>query len=110
MSEKEARNKKLGLAGELFILQLETERLKLCDRPDLADKIEHTSVKIGDGAGYHIKSYNQDGSPKFIEVKTTKGGIRTGFYITSNELAFSELNSDNYVLIRVFNFDLEKKA
>ena len=91
-------------------MRLETERLKLCDRADLADKVEHTSVKIGDGAGYDIKSYNEDGSSKFIEVKTTKGGIRTGFYITPNELAFSELHPDSYVLIRGFDFDLEKET
>ena len=36
--------------------------------------------------------------------------VSAGFYITPNELAFSELNYDSYVLIRVFDFDLEKET
>ena len=72
--------------------------------------IVYKSYCTGFYALRHNHATNLDGSPKFIEVKTTKGGIRTGFYITPNELAFSELNSDSYVLIRVFDFDLEKET
>jgi hypothetical protein len=110
LSGKEARNKELGLRGEEFILQQEMERLTLRGRSDLANKIEHTSVKIGDGAGYDIKSYNEDGTHKFIEVKTTQGGIRTGFYISPNELAFAKLHQNNFILVRVFDFDLEQRT
>lgn len=63
-----------------------------------------------DGAGYDIKSYNEDGSNKFIEVKTTQGGIRTGFYITPNELAFAELHISSFILARVFDFDLQQAS
>ena len=110
LSGQDTRNKKLGLDGEKFILEQEVLRLNSCEREDLASKIEHTSVMIGDGAGYDIKSYNEDGSQRFIEVKTTKGGINTGFYITPNELAFAELHSKSFVLVRVFNFDGESHS
>jgi hypothetical protein len=107
LSGKEARDKELGLAGEYFVLQLEQNRLRSLGLNELADKVEHTSQIRGDGAGFDIRSYNEDGSDLFIEVKTTQGGIRSGFYITPNELAFSEQKMGSFVIWRVFNFDPE---
>lgn len=102
---RDERNKKLGLRGELLVLNYEADRLVAEGRPDLAEKIEHTSVVIGDGTGFDIKSYDSDGSPRFIEVKTTKGGINTDFFLSSNELHFANNNPKQYVLYRIFNFD-----
>ena len=73
------------------------------DQPSLAEKIIHTSVVQGDGAGYDIKSFNEDGSVRFIEVKTTKGPLNTDFFMSPNELKFAEQNSDNFFLYRVYN-------
>jgi Domain of unknown function (DUF3883) len=42
-------------------------------RADLAAKARHVSQIEGDGAGYDIESFEIDGTPKFIEVKTTRG-------------------------------------
>lgn len=64
-------------------------------RRDLADKVLHNSVIEGDGAGFDIQSYFLDGKLKFIEVKTTTGNINTPFFITANELAFSEEFSES---------------
>lgn len=107
LSNQEKKNKVLGLAGELFVLGLETKRLIEAGRSDLADRIEHTSQVQGDGAGYDIRSFSVTGEELFVEVKTTQGGKNSSFYITPNELHFGKLNSTNYCLMRVFNFKLD---
>ena len=75
-------------------------------------KIIHTSVEVGDGKGYDIESIEDDGvTPRYIEVKTTTGGVCQPFYYTENELAYSELNSAHYYIYRVYNFkDATKQA
>ena len=109
LSGREAADKELGLQGELFVLKLEIKRLSDVGRSDLASKVEHTSLVRGDGAGYDIKSFNDDGTVKYLEVKTTKGGLKSGFYLTPNELAFARYNPETYVLVRVFGFNLATK-
>lgn len=97
------RNKTLGNAGELFVLNYEKRKLTEAGRSDLAALVEHTAAKY-DGVGYDIKSFDTDGSPKFIEVKTTKGGCDTTFYVSESERLFSSQNNLFY-LYRVYNFD-----
>ena len=41
---------------------------------------------------------------RFVEVKTTRYGKRTPFYISAGEIRFSKANSDAYQLYRVFEF------
>jgi hypothetical protein len=62
------------------------------------------SDEDGDGAGYDIGSYEVDGSPKLIEVKTTMGSALTPFFITSNELTVSNERSEHYHLFRMHSF------
>ena len=40
-------------------------------KKDLADSLEQVSITKGDGTGYDVKSFNADGTVRFIEVKTT---------------------------------------
>lgn len=110
LSTREAADKELGLQGELFILKLEKQRLTDAGRNDLAVKVEHTSQVRGDGAGYDIKSFNDDDSVRYLEVKTTKGGIKSRFYITPNELALASYSPDKFVLVRVFDFNMTTKS
>lgn len=49
--EREARNRSLGLAGELLVM---------------------------DGAGYDILSFDTDGRERFIEVKTRAAAVTSG--------------------------------
>ena len=109
-SENNVINKSIGLTGELLVLEREKQYLIENGRRDLADKVWHTSIIEGDGAGFDIQSYFLDGKLKFIEVKTTTSNINTSFFITSNELAFSKEFSDSYRLYRVFNFNNDKKT
>lgn len=102
---KNKDNHKLGFEGELLVLSYIKNELVKIGRLDLAKKVVHTSFIEGDGAGYDIKAYKEDGSELYIEVKTTKGGINSEFFISPNELAFSDEFSNNYQLIRVYEFD-----
>ncbi|KZS47068.1 hypothetical protein AWU65_14605 [Paenibacillus glucanolyticus] len=107
--DRENRNKTLGEMGEQLIYQYEQERLQSLGRGDLASCICWASKEIGDGLGYDIKSYNIDGTERFIEVKTTNFGKCYPFYFTMNELLFSEKHFENYYLYRVFNFKKKKR-
>jgi hypothetical protein len=100
----EANNSSLGLAGEKFIVDFERERLHSLDKGPLADRIEHTSLSEGDGAGFDIRSFDADGSDRFIEVKTTAYGKQTPFFVSRNEVAVSEARQERYHLYRLFRF------
>lgn len=100
------RRTELGRLGEEFIVRFETNRVLGFALQD-ADKIIHLSEVQGDGAGFDIISINEDGSDRYIEVKTTKGSLDTPFYMTENEKAFFELhqNEGDLFIYRVYNFD-----
>ncbi|QWG55063.1 DUF3427 domain-containing protein [Bacillus mycoides] len=99
------QNKKLGVAGEKLVYKYEIEYLTQNGRSDLAIQVSHTSIIEGDGAGFDISSFDLDGNPKYIEVKTTSGGKGTPFMISANEVAFSNKKAESYYIYRVFNFD-----
>lgn len=101
----EAANRALGLAGEEFVVTFETARLSLDGREDLAARIEHTSVERGDGAGFDVLSFDATGAERLIEVKTTRFGGYTPFFITRNELRVSKEESTRYHLYRVYKFE-----
>jgi hypothetical protein len=102
--ERDFRNRKLGRDGEELVFHHERERLKKLDRPDLAKKICWISEELGDGAGYDILSFDEQGRERLLEVKTTVGADITPFYITRNELSLAEERPDAFRLCRVFDF------
>lgn len=101
---QEARNCSLGKAGELFVLELEIQRLHQLGQKKLADRVDHASVTQGDGLGYDVRSFEEDGRERLIEVKTTAFGELTPFFVSRNELARSTRDAPSYQLYRVFNF------
>jgi hypothetical protein len=104
-SIQDSRNRQLGLAGELLVLNYEKQQLINIGRSDLADMVRQVSVLEGDAAGYDIESFTQDGQSKYIEVKTTKGVAETPFYMTKNEIAFCQSHYDEYQLYRVYKYE-----
>jgi hypothetical protein len=108
--KNEIENKRLGFLGELFVIHNEKKNLAENDRSDLAELVEHSSEAHGDGLGYDIISFELNGDKKFIEVKTTRSEINRPFYLTKNEIEFSRLNSSNYYLYRLFDFDTNINA
>lgn len=108
-AEREQKNHALGEAGEEFVVQCERNRLSILGLRELAEKVERVSKTRGDGLGYDVLSFNDDGSECYIEVKTTRGGKKTPFFFSHSELEFSEEKGENYILYRVFHFDGDRK-
>lgn len=102
--EREARNSSLGGAGEVFVLNYEQARLIHLGREQLASKIEHTASVRGDHEGYDILSFEESGRERLIEVKTTKYGGETPFYVSRKEVAVSRRDADKYQVYRLFEF------
>lgn len=100
----EARNRSLGDAGEEFVVRYEVARLSVEGRERLAGKVERVSKTRGDGLGYDVLSFDGDGKERLIEVKTTRYGASTPFYVTRRELALSRQESDRFHLYRAFDF------
>lgn len=75
----------------------------------LADKIEHTSHERGDGDGFDIRSFEVTGADRLIEVKTTKYGRETPFFVSRNERDVSEKRAPSYHLYRLFGFRVEPR-
>ena len=93
------------MAGELAVIESEKTSLISAGRQDLADRLVHIAKVEGDGAGYDIRSFTPEGEEKFIEVKTTKAGASTPFYVSLHEVQFAADHTDKYYLYRVFDFD-----
>lgn len=104
-AQRELKNRKLGLCGEELVLNYEKHRLTSAGRKDLAANVEWVSQTKGDGAGFDICSFDlTTEKERFIEVKTTNSGIHQPFYISSNEVKFSEAKAEQYALYRVFEY------
>ncbi|NEU98812.1 DUF3883 domain-containing protein [Bradyrhizobium uaiense] len=107
--ERDLRNKSLGKAGEELIFAFERQYLIAHDRADLARKVRWVSQEDGDGAGYDIHSFNHNGSERLIEVKTTNGLQTTPFYLTRNELSFSNERPKEFRICRLYDFSRKPK-
>ncbi|EKE68386.1 DUF3883 domain-containing protein [Oceanibaculum indicum] len=107
---RDERNRALGRAGEERVLMHERATLQAAGRGDLSRKVRWVSQEDGDGAGYDIASFAQDGRPRLIEVKTTNGWERTPFHITRNELAVADERRSEWCLFRLWNFAREPRA
>jgi hypothetical protein len=86
-------------------MEVEERGLLATGRRDLARELRWVSDLDGDGAGYHIRSFDPEtGAKKLIEVKTTCGGARVPFFMSRNERSFAEEWPEAFNLYRVFDF------
>lgn len=97
------QNAKIGFLGEELVMAHERQKLKAY--PDLQAQVEQVSQTKGDGLGYDVKSFDLNGHPIFIEVKTTTANRQTPFYISRRELEFSKTHTKQYRLYRLYDFD-----
>jgi hypothetical protein len=100
--KQQKENQRIGDLGEKYVLLYEQEIIK---KWSIKKTVEHVSKSRGDGLGYDILSLDKNGLPKYIEVKTTKSGLGTQFFITRNELERSKKEQNSYFLYRLYNFD-----
>ncbi|NLL27526.1 MAG: DUF3883 domain-containing protein [Bacteroidales bacterium] len=106
------RNNEVGDQGEEFALEFEIDRLVetlSIERTKAMQNVQHLSRLQGDGLGYDIFSINDNGSPRYIEVKTTSGGFNQPFYMSKNERNFFEEYEDSAFIYRVYNFNKETR-
>ena len=104
------RNQEIGAIGELIILEEEKKRLRDAGKEELAKKVKLLS-ETNNTAPYDILSYEVDKTPKYIEVKSTKGDKYSQFNISRREVEFSKQKQDAYYLYRVYGLnELTKEA
>lgn len=106
---QESLNRSLGDAGETLVLEYERARLLQAGKDNLARNVEQVSKTVGDHLGYDIHSYEESGYDRFIEVKATRYGKLTPFYISEGEVQFSTANLRAYRLYRLFSFRRDPK-
>jgi hypothetical protein len=104
---QDAANKRLGSAGERWVVELERAELTWSGRADLAKRVEWVARTTGDGLGYDVRSFDVDGAEVAIEVKTTNLGPTTPFYLTRRELETSRELGTAFRLYRVFAFSTD---
>lgn len=107
--ELEQANRAVGKSGEQIALEFERWRLTRAGKEGLADKIEWVSQTQGDGLGFDILSRNENGTDRYIEVKSTKLTKEAPFYFTAREHDFSRKYRSNFYLYRVFNLKADPK-
>lgn len=103
------RNARVGSRGEECVVKYEQGRLIANGREDLANRIERVSITQPE-LGYDIRSYDEDGSEIFIEVKTT--GTRQGnqfrFFISENERQKALSSGSRYRMYFIFDVNSER--
>jgi hypothetical protein len=98
----------VGKLAEYIALDAEKGRLVRAGRGDLADRIER--VADDHTKGYDIKSFNENGTDRFIEVKAVRqedGAV--SFFLTENERQQSRVLPD-YFLYLVFGVRTEQPS
>ncbi len=101
--ERQRISTEIGEVGEKYIFEKE---IQYCIDKNISESPIWVSKKT-DKVGFDILSYriSPDGTALrkiYIEVKTTNGGLRSKFYVSSNEIRKSR-EIENYVICRVYN-------
>jgi hypothetical protein len=103
-SKQDEKNTSLGKLGELLVLRHEEKELITINHDFDKNPLIHQSDKESESP-YDIKSYDENGGIKYIEVKTTEGSRSTDFFMSSGERKFASENIDNYYIYRVWQYD-----
>ena len=106
---RDEANRKLGFAGENLVFEMERRRLAATLPKRLPD-LQWLSRDQGDGHGFDIRSFDERGEERLIEVKTTRGVNTTPFYLSRNEKRVADESGDAYRIYRVFSFDQHPKV
>lgn len=93
------RLQEIGLLGEQYVLRREARRLARAGQVHLAAKIQWVSQQWP-FEGYDIRSFETDGSQRYIEVKATVGGGSV-FPMSDHEWQVAAHYSRQYFVYRV---------
>jgi len=83
-------------AAEEYVVTFERERLRAAGQTLLADEVLRVSL-VDAGAGYDVRSFGIDGTPRLVEVKAS-AGPRDAFYMSLNELEVARREGARYWL------------
>lgn len=108
--EQHKKNIDDGEAGELLVQSYERELLQAAGRGDLAIQVQRTCdmPEHGNAAPFDIRSYEVDGTEKYIEVKTTRGAASAPFFLSEQERQFFLSHKAQYYLYRVCSYRPEQ--
>ncbi|WP_189613785.1 DUF3883 domain-containing protein [Pigmentiphaga litoralis] len=106
---RDENNRRLGRAGEEWVLGYEQHRLQAEGLADLYGRVDWVADSIGDGLGYDILSFDSSEKKRYIEVKTTNGSYSSSFIVSRNELDFAKEVGPAFYLYRVFQFREQPK-
>jgi hypothetical protein len=109
-AERDAKHRTLGHAGECLVVAYARHMLIQQGRPDLAQRVRHVAQMEGDGAGYDVLSFTEDGTVKYIEVKTTRGSAETAFFMSAHELAFARQHAEHDCLYRIYRYQTQTQT
>ena len=101
---REARDEALAVAGQRFVLAYERARLRETGYKNLVGRIEWVAQDRGDALGFHVRSFDEQGEPRSIIVKTTNFGARLPFALTHAELELGHELGAKACIYRVFAF------
>jgi MrcB-like, N-terminal domain/Domain of unknown function (DUF3883) len=91
-------SRKVGDAGERVVVKYERERLIGLGKTELADRVRwHAEER--EFVGWDVTSFEDDGSPFYIEVKSSVGRAFSSFGLTVNEwkAACDPVRRDHYI-------------
>jgi hypothetical protein len=99
--EQSQNRRELGEMAQDVALKAEQRRLRHAGRSDLAKRVRDVSNKPA--LGYDLLSFETNGKPRHIEVKTaSKSGRHVSFYLSANERRKSK-TLKNYYFYLVFD-------
>jgi hypothetical protein len=94
---KSQTNAIVGSKGEQIVVIEEIERLISKGRGDLAEKVKRVSVD-DDSLGYDVLSYDEDGTERYIEVKTSNAkSDDVRIFMSANEMNKSKTLPNYYI-------------
>lgn len=102
------RQIEIGILGEEHVLKEERKRLARAGRRDLASQVSWIA-QSQPYEGYDIRSFDEDGKERFIEVKATSGTGRV-FPITDNEWRTARVKGSQYFIYRVIAVEKQPKV
>lgn len=91
--------------AEVKVVELERARLTEANRPDLAEQVYQISVDDV-GAGYDIYSFETDGTPRYIEVKSSVGSLMTFQWSEGERESARTLKGRYFIYFLPFSFTL----
>jgi hypothetical protein len=115
---RDERLRRVGRAGEEFVVEYEKARLAAIGRHDLADRVEWVTDTLGDGAGFDVLSYDDRDQELYVDARDLRRSAPPDptnfdkyqpFLISRNEVSFSARHAERYSLYRVFHFALAPK-